>query len=98
MAVSQRIAAKSTRCCTLQVVGSCSDSIYRADIYPDSRRKPRCRQFIQSRPDNFGIGLLSRWPLTEPQFVEFAGTELPNVATKIERDGRTFVEVEFVLP
>ena len=58
------------------------------DLYP--------HQFIQSRPDNFGIGLLSRWPLTEPQFVEFADTELPNVATKIERDGRTLSSSQLI--
>jgi endonuclease/exonuclease/phosphatase (EEP) superfamily protein YafD len=55
------------------------------DVYP--------HQFVQPRPDNFGIGVLSRWPLTEPRFVEFAKTQVPNVVTMFERDGSPFVLV-----
>ena len=50
-------------------------------------------RFFQPRPDNFGIGLLSKWPLAEPRFVEFANTELPNVVTKVRRDGKEFLVV-----
>lgn len=52
------------------------------DLYP--------HRLIQPRADNFGIGLLSKWPLTDGQFVEFAGTELPNIVARIHRDGHEF--------
>jgi len=52
------------------------------DLYP--------YRFIQPRPDNFGIGLLSKWPLIEPRFVEFADTQLPNIVTRIEYAGHVF--------
>lgn len=52
------------------------------DLYP--------HRLIQPRADNFGIGLLSKWPLTDAKFVEFAGTELPNVVARIHRDGHEF--------
>jgi endonuclease/exonuclease/phosphatase (EEP) superfamily protein YafD len=52
------------------------------DLYP--------HRFIQPRLDNFGIGLLSRWPLTEPRFVKLAGTQLPNIVTTIDRDAHSF--------
>jgi len=47
-------------------------------------------RLIQPRADNFGIGLLSKWPLTEAKLVNFAGTELPNVVARIQRDGHEF--------
>lgn len=52
------------------------------DLYP--------HRLVQPRADNFGIGLLSKWPLTEPRFVEFAGTELPNVVARVNREGHEF--------
>ena len=45
------------------------------DLYP--------HQLLHPRSDNFGIGLLSKWPLTEPRVVEFAGTQLPNIVVTI---------------
>ena len=50
------------------------------DIYPHI--------FIQPRFDNFGIGVLSRRPLIEPKIVEFSGTEIPTVVTKVDIDGK----------
>ena len=55
------------------------------DVYP--------YQFIQPRADNFGIGLLSKWPLIEPWFFELAETEIPNFRATIERDGRKLLIV-----
>lgn len=55
------------------------------DLYP--------HQFIQSRPDNFGIGLLSREPLVESQFVNAGNTGVPTIVTRVEREGRAFVIV-----
>jgi endonuclease/exonuclease/phosphatase (EEP) superfamily protein YafD len=52
------------------------------DLYP--------HQFMQPRLDNFGIGLLSRWPLTEPRFVKLAGTGLPNIVASIRRNAHSF--------
>ena len=52
------------------------------DLYP--------HRFIQPRPDNFGIGLLSKWPLIEPRFVKYANTDLPNVVTGIDTGRLTF--------
>ena len=50
-------------------------------------------QFIQSRPDNFGIGLLSREPLAQSQFVNAGGTHLPTIVARVEREARAFVLV-----
>ena len=55
------------------------------DIYP--------HQFMQSRPDNFGIGLLSREPLAESRFVNAGGTHLPTIVARDERGDRAFVIV-----
>lgn len=55
------------------------------DLYP--------HQFIQSRPDNFGIGLLSREPLAQSQFVNAGNTHLPTIVARVEREGRSFVIV-----
>lgn len=52
------------------------------DLYP--------HRLIQPRADNFGIGLLSQWPLTDAKFVEFAETELPNIVARFDRDGHEF--------
>lgn len=45
------------------------------DVYPHT--------LIQSREDNFGIGLLSRWPLKDERLVKLAGTNVPNVVATI---------------
>lgn len=55
------------------------------DLYP--------HQFLQSRPDNFGIGLLSREPLVASQFVNAGNTDVPTIVTRVEREGRAFVIV-----
>ena len=55
------------------------------DLYP--------HQFIQSRPDNFGIGLLSREPLVESRFVDAGNTHVPTIVARIERKERAFVIV-----
>ena len=55
------------------------------DVYP--------HQFIQSRPDNFGIGLLSREPLAQKQFVNAGNTHLPTIVARVEREGRDFIIV-----
>ncbi len=50
-------------------------------------------RILHPRTDNFGIGLFSKWPLTQPRIVEFAGTDLPNVVTTIQRNGKEFLLV-----
>lgn len=55
------------------------------DVYP--------HQFIQSRPDNFGIGLLSREPLARSQFVNAGSTHLPTIVARVEREGRALMIV-----
>ena len=55
------------------------------DLYP--------YQFIQSRPDNFGIGLLSREPLAESRFVNAGNTHVPTIVARVEREKRAFVIV-----
>lgn len=52
------------------------------DIYPHKLTQPRA--------DNFGIGVLSKFPLKEARLVELAGTELPNIVARIDRDGKEF--------
>lgn len=53
-----------------------------ADIYPHRRIEPRL--------DNFGIALLSRWPLIEPQIVEFGDTNYPSIVADIDRPAGRF--------
>jgi endonuclease/exonuclease/phosphatase (EEP) superfamily protein YafD len=53
-----------------------------SNVYPYRRMQPR--------QDNFGIGLLSKWPLVDVKVVEFAGTEVPNIVATVERDGTRF--------
>jgi endonuclease/exonuclease/phosphatase (EEP) superfamily protein YafD len=53
-----------------------------ADIYPHRRIEPRL--------DNFGIALLSRWPLIDPQMVEFGDTGYPNIVADIDRPAGRF--------
>lgn len=52
------------------------------DLYP--------HRLMQPREDNFGIGLLSKWPFQDSRLIELAGTEVPNVVAQFERDGRQF--------
>jgi endonuclease/exonuclease/phosphatase (EEP) superfamily protein YafD len=53
-----------------------------ADIYPHRR--------IESRLDNFGIALLSRWPLVDPQIVDFGDTGYPSIVADIDRPAGRF--------
>ncbi|MBC8113550.1 MAG: endonuclease/exonuclease/phosphatase family protein, partial [Candidatus Saccharimonas sp.] len=55
------------------------------DLYP--------HQFIQSRPDNFGIGLLSRESLAESRSIDAGNTDVPTIVARVEREGRAFVIV-----
>ena len=50
------------------------------DVYP--------HRLMQPRPDNFGIGLMSKLPLTEPRLMNFGGSHLPSVVTVIRHEGR----------
>ncbi len=54
-----------------------------ADLYP--------HQLIQSRSDNFGIGLLSREPLADGRFIDAGSTRVPTIVARIERAGRAFL-------
>ncbi|MDB5385381.1 MAG: hypothetical protein JWM11_1027 [Planctomycetaceae bacterium] len=47
-------------------------------------------RFIQPRHDNFGIGLLSKWPLQGERFVKFSDTDLPNIVATIDHRGSAF--------
>jgi endonuclease/exonuclease/phosphatase (EEP) superfamily protein YafD len=53
-----------------------------ADIYPHRRIEPRL--------DNFGIALLSRWPLVDPQIVDFGDTGYPSIVADIDRPAGRF--------
>jgi endonuclease/exonuclease/phosphatase (EEP) superfamily protein YafD len=53
-----------------------------ADIYPHRRIEPRL--------DNFGIALLSRWPLIEPQVTDFGDTGYPSIVADIDRPAGRF--------
>ncbi|MGB8852083.1 MAG: endonuclease/exonuclease/phosphatase family protein [Pirellulales bacterium] len=53
-----------------------------ADIYPHRRIEPRL--------DNFGIALLSRWPLIEPQIVDFGDTGYPSIVADVDRPAGRF--------
>jgi len=55
------------------------------DLYP--------HRLIQPRGDNFGIGLLSQWPLINPRIVKLADTDLPNIIAQIDKEGRSFLVV-----
>lgn len=53
-----------------------------ADIYPHRRIEPRL--------DNFGIALLSRWPLVEPQIIDFGDTGYPSIVADVDRPAGRF--------
>ena len=50
-----------------------------ADLYP--------HRAFRNQGDNFGIGVLSRWPLRDPEFVTLGGTPYPNLITRVVHDG-----------
>ena len=55
------------------------------DLYPF--------RIVEPRADNFGIALLSRWPIPEGRLVEFGGTPYPNIVATVQfhdRDVRLF--------
>jgi endonuclease/exonuclease/phosphatase (EEP) superfamily protein YafD len=52
-----------------------------ADEYP--------HRLIEPRPDNFGIAVLSRWPLLDPRLVDFGDTGYPSIVADVDRpEGR----------
>jgi endonuclease/exonuclease/phosphatase (EEP) superfamily protein YafD len=48
------------------------------DLYPHRLMNPR--------PDNFGIGLMSMWPLSRPRVMDFADNDLPSIVATIQHD------------
>lgn len=56
-----------------------------ADIYP--------HRLIAPRPDNFGLAVLSRWPLAEQRVVEFVAGSYPSMVTRIRRPEGEFLFV-----
>jgi endonuclease/exonuclease/phosphatase (EEP) superfamily protein YafD len=55
-----------------------------AEIYP--------YRLLEPRPDNFGIGLLSKLPLKQPRIIRI-GSELPSVVSKLDPGGKEFLLV-----
>jgi endonuclease/exonuclease/phosphatase (EEP) superfamily protein YafD len=47
-------------------------------------------RLMQPRPDNFGIGLLSKLPLNDPRVIDFVDTENPSVVAGIELAGISY--------
>ena len=47
-------------------------------------------QLIRPRPDNFGIAVLSRWPLVDPQVVAFSETGFPSIIATVRRESGDF--------
>ena len=56
-----------------------------ADIYP--------HRMVAPRTDNFGLAVLSRWPLAEQRVVEFVAGSYPNMVARIERPDGEFLFV-----
>lgn len=50
------------------------------EIYP--------HRMVEPREDNFGIAILSRWPLTDSRVVRFGGSPFPNVTAMLRFHGR----------
>ena len=52
-----------------------------ADVYP--------HRFVESRLDNFGAAVLSRWPLVDPRLVDFGDMGYPSIVADVDRpEGR----------
>jgi endonuclease/exonuclease/phosphatase (EEP) superfamily protein YafD len=47
-------------------------------------------RLIRPRPDNFGIAVLSRWPLVDPQVVAFSETGFPSIIATVRRESGDF--------
>jgi endonuclease/exonuclease/phosphatase (EEP) superfamily protein YafD len=47
--------------------------------------------FAQPRPDNFGLALFSRTPMTGTRLLELAGATTPSVAARLSHQGRELV-------
>ncbi|HEY4259566.1 MAG TPA: endonuclease/exonuclease/phosphatase family protein [Schlesneria sp.] len=43
-------------------------------------------RLMNPRPDNFGIGLMSMWPLSRPRVMDFADNDLPSIVATIQHD------------
>jgi endonuclease/exonuclease/phosphatase (EEP) superfamily protein YafD len=52
------------------------------DLYPHRLMNPRS--------DNFGIGLLSVWPLSRPHIVDFADNDLPSIVATVQHESSRF--------
>lgn len=52
------------------------------DLYPHRLMNPRS--------DNFGIGLLSMWPLSRPRIVDFADNDLPSIVATVQHESSKF--------
>lgn len=53
-----------------------------ADLFP--------HRVVRPRTDNFGIAVLSRWPLTDVEVVAFCATGFPSILATVGREGRPF--------
>jgi endonuclease/exonuclease/phosphatase (EEP) superfamily protein YafD len=53
-----------------------------ADLFP--------HRVIRPRPDNFGIALLSRWPLADTEIVAFSATGFPSIVATVRRPAGDF--------
>ena len=47
-----------------------------ADVYP--------HRLVESRLDNFGVAVLSRWPLVDPRLVDFGDTGYPSIVADVD--------------
>ncbi len=45
---------------------------------------------VEPRPDNFGIAVLSRWPLDEVMLPTYTSTGYPSIVATVRRDGGAF--------
>lgn len=52
------------------------------DLYPHRLMNPRS--------DNFGIGVLSMWPLSRPRVVDFADNDLPSIVATVQHESSKF--------
>ena len=56
-----------------------------ADVFP--------HRVVEPRPDNFGIAVLSKWPLADHDVVDFGVTGYPAVVARVRFPGREFLLV-----
>jgi endonuclease/exonuclease/phosphatase (EEP) superfamily protein YafD len=56
----------------------------------DSLAEAFPHRVIRPRPDNFGIALLSRWPLDDVELVSFSETGFPSIVATVRRPAGDF--------